>query len=578
MKAHITKVLRADSSRRGVQDVNDVDGYSEFTKRVCFGKQPRRSYAKAGSSLKRYALCSIFELMCLTKKIGINRMKTSNQDPQKFMIWLMLLIVFSFSACQVEKEINTNKYENYLSEVFARGQFNGNALILENGKIVFQGSFGISNIDPIDSLTLNSIFRLGSVSKQFTAMGIIKLKESGKLSYNQDIRDYLPDLPYEGITIRHLLNHVSGLPDYIDMMNMNWKTQLEIDDVERFISGNNDIIEMFAKIKPKIHFEPGDKWEYSNTGYMLLASIVSRVAGKPFELYLKEQIFEPTNMTHTSVYNYVPGNDPQMPLRVYGYRTELNGIDRVSTDIHYLNPVAGDGGIYSTLEDLLKWDRILYTEALISQDSRDEAFSPAILNNGDTTSYGFGWVIDKSPTGKKVVTHGGGWVGFGTYIYREIEENNCIIFLTNNSTRYFMSVIDPLKNILHSQPYELPEISISELIGKVVMNEGVDVAIDQYKKVKSDKPDEFDFSEDQLNNLGYQLLGLDQVDDAVEIFRLNLEEFTHSANVYDSYGDALLAKGDTIKALINFQKAFSIDSTFTAIKAKIIRLERNSRP
>ena len=500
-------------------------------------------------------------------------MRLYKLDPQKLTAGLVLLVMFLLTACQTEIEVKTNNYEDFLSQAYAKGQFNGNALILEDGEIVFQGSFGIGNIDPIDSLNLSSIFRLGSVSKQFTAMGIMKLKESGKLTYDQNIKDFIPELPYEGVTIRHLLNHVSGLPDYMDMMNKNWNTELEEINPDKFVSGNIDLIEMFAKVKPQIHFEPGEKWEYSNTGYVLLASIVSRASGMSFGQFLKEQIFKPAKMTSTSVYTYVPGNDPQMPLRVYGYRTALNGIDLVSTDIHYLNPVAGDGGIYSTLGDLLKWDRILYTEDLISKNTREEAFTPAILNNGDTTSYGFGWGIGKSLSGKKVVAHSGGWVGFITYIYREVEENNCIIILTNNSSRYFGTIIDPLKNILHDQPFEMPKMSISEAIGKVVINDGVDIAIGQYKKIKADKPDEYDFAENQLNRLGYQLIQLDRIDDAVKIFRLNQEEFSQSANTYDSFGDALLASGDTTNSLINFKKAFAMDSTLTATKEKLMRIE-----
>ncbi|MEP2669635.1 MAG: serine hydrolase [Cyclobacteriaceae bacterium] len=485
-----------------------------------------------------------------------------------------LLFSFMLSACQADKEVETNKYEVFLSQAHDRGQFNGNALILEDGEIVFQGSFGIGNIATLDSLQLNSVFRLGSVSKQFTAMGIMKLKERGQLSYDQDVQDFIPELPYEGVTLRHLLNHVSGLPDYMDMMDTYWKPELEIDDPNRFVSGNIDLIEMFAKVKPPIHFEPGEQWEYSNTGYVLLAEVVSRVSGMSFSQFLKEQIFDPAQMTSTSVYNYVPGNDPQMPLRVYGYATELNGIDRVATDIHYLNPVAGDGGIYSTLSDLLKWDRMLYTEDLIAQDLLEEAFTPAILNNGDTTSYGFGWAIDKSLSGKKVVDHSGGWVGFTTYIYREIEENNCIILLTNNSTRYFGAIIDPLKNILHDQPYEIPTLSIGEVIGKVVLNDGVDVALDEYKKLKSEMPDGYNFSESQLNLLGYQLIQMDRMDDAMKILRLNQEEFPQSANTYDSYGDALLASGDSTNALMNFKEALAMDSTFASAKEKIMRIEK----
>jgi CubicO group peptidase (beta-lactamase class C family) len=501
-------------------------------------------------------------------------MNLFNIDLQKHLVGILLLVSLVLSACQSNTEFDSNDFKDFLTRTNANGQFNGNALILKDGEIAFQGSFGIGNTDPIDSLTVNSIFRLGSVSKQFTAMGIIKLNESGHLTYDQDITAFIPELPYRGITIRHLLNHVSGLPDYMEMMDENWMTELETNDPEKFVSGNIDLIEMFAKVEPDIHFKPGEKWEYSNTGYVLLASIVSRASGIPFAQFLKEQIFEPAQMTNTSVYKFVIGSDPEMPMRVYGYRTELNGIDLVSTDVHYLNPVAGDGGVYSTLADLLKWDRILYTEELISQNMLEEAFTPAILNNGDTTNYGFGWFIGKSPSGKQVVEHSGGWVGFVTYIYREIEENNCIIVLTNNSSRYSGGIIKPLKNILHDQPYEMPKISISEAIGVVVSNDGIDAGVEQYKKLKSDNPEKYDFAENQLNSIGYQLIQLDRIDDAIEIFRLNNEEFPNSANTYDRLGDALLASGDTTESLLIFKEAYAMDSTLTLTKEKINMIER----
>lgn len=494
------------------------------------------------------------------------------------MTGIVFCVAFLISSCQVERDDVINKYEAFLSRAHSNGQFNGNALIFEDGKIAFQGSFGIGNIDPIDSLNLNSIFRLGSVSKQFTAMGIMKLKERGLLSYKQNVRDFIPELPYEGVTIRHLLNHVSGLPDYTRLMDENWKVDLKYDDPERFITGNIDIIKMLAEIKPAIHFKPGEKWEYSNTGYVLLASIVNRASGIPFEQFLKEQIFDPAKMTSTSVYNYIPSQDEQMPFRVYGFSVGLNGTDLISSDCHYLNSAQGDGGIYSTLEDLMKWDRILYTDKLISKDTRDEAFTPAILISGDTTNYGFGWGINKSPTGKKAVQHGGGWVGFRTYIYREIEENNCIIILTNNSSRYLSSVLELLKNILHNQSYEFPKLAISEAIGKVIINEGAEEALVHFNKLKSNNPDEYDFAENQLNRLGYQLLQLDRIEDALAIFRLNQEQYPQSANTYDSFGDALLASGDTANSLINFKKAFAMDSTFIATKEKIKDIEGETMP
>lgn len=503
-------------------------------------------------------------------------MKIHKLNRHNFSFGIALIIVLFLAACKTEKDKIPNAYEDFFSKVYSQGQFNGNVLILENGNIAFQGYYGISNIDPIDSMHLNSIFRLGSVSKQFTAMGIMILKESGILSYDQNIRDFIPELPYEGVTVRHLLNHVSGLPDYTRLMDENWKADLNYDDPDRFISGNIDIINMLAEKKPDIRFYPGEKWEYSNTGYVLLASIVQRASGLPFEQFLKKQIFDPVKMTNTSVYNYVPGKDERMPFRVYGYNVALNGSDLISNDCHYLNPAQGDGGIYSTLGDLMKWDRILYKDELISQDTREEAFTPAILNNRDTTNYGFGWSIGKSLTGKKTVQHGGGWVGFRTYIFREIEENNCIIILTNHSSRYIPGILGELKNILHNRAYSIPPLKIGEIIGQIVMNQGVENAIDQYKKLKSENPEKYEFGENELNALGYQLIELDRIDEAIKIFLLNKEEYPQSANTYDSLGDAFLANGDTTNALINFKNALAIDSTFTTSKEKIENIESGS--
>lgn len=487
--------------------------------------------------------------------------------------FIFLLVVANFlMGCLSQKKPIPNKYEDFLTTVYERGQLNGNVLILENGAIAYKGSFGVGNIDPIDSLKLDSKFRLASVSKQFTAMGIMILKEKGKLSYDQDLRDFIPELPYEGITIRHLLHHVSGLPDYERLMNEHWKGELKFNDPERFVSGNNDVIEMLAEKRPEIVFNPKDKFEYSNTGYLLLASIIERVSGISFGQFLKDHVFDPVEMTNTSVYNYVPGYDRNTPLRVYGYRTALNGKDQISNDVHYINPVQGDGGIYSTLGDLLKWDRILYTDELVSKATLEEAFSPIVLNNGKPTNYGFGWFINTSLSNKKTVEHSGGWVGFRTYFYREIEENNCIIILTNNSTNYMRSILKPIKQILHDKPYTLPQINIDEVIGKVVVDQGIEVAITAYKEMKSEKPHYYNFDEYLLNNLGRQLTQINRNEEAIKIIQLNVEEFPESPWAYQYLGYAFLSNKDTTNAIENFKNALSIDSTMTGSKNEIEKI------
>ena len=361
---------------------------------------------------------------------------------------VMLTLFLMFASCVPESE-KLSKLDKYLTKKYEKGQLNGNVLISKKGKILYQKSFGISKIDPIDSLEPNSVFRLASVSKQFTAMGVMILKEQGKLTYGQNIKDFIPGLPYDGITIRHLLNHTSGLPDYIDFMEKNWKPQYAVYDRRRFIAGNGDIIHMLMTKKPEVDFAPGEKWKYCNTGYMLLATIIARASGISYERYLEEQIFEPAGMRNTIVYKYFPGRDPKMPLRVYGYLTERESSERYTMDCHFLNRARGDGGIYSTAGDLLKWDQVLYTEKLVSNEILEEAFTAGKLNDGSLTNYGFGWFLEESPKSGKVVEHKGGWCGFRTCIYREIEKNNCIIILTNNSGDYLPQVLSKLQRFVH---------------------------------------------------------------------------------------------------------------------------------
>jgi CubicO group peptidase (beta-lactamase class C family) len=488
--------------------------------------------------------------------------------------FLFLLLPFS---CQAQENADAATYRQFLSEACARGQFNGAALVFDRGQVVYQGAFGIRSIDPLDSLDLDSQFRLASVSKQFTAMAIMMLKESGKLRYDQDIRDFIPELPYTGITIRQLLHHVSGLPDYEPLMDQNWKTDLRYDDPARYTDGNPEVIRMLAAKKPPVLFAPGEHWKYSNTGYNLLGTIVARASGMSFAAYAQQHIFGPAGMSHTVLYDYVIGPDPKMPDRVYGFQTDWNGTDRFPADSHYLNHGMGEDGVYSTVGDLLKWDRVLYTDKLVSKATLEEAFTPAVLNNGDTTDYGFGWFIQRSPTGKRMVTHSGGWLAFSTYIVREIEEDKCLVVLMNNSSTCFWPMVEAMTNILYHRPYALPPLSIREVLGKEVAENGVGQAIADYHRIKTERPQDFRVEEQELNVLGYQLLWADRVEDAAAILKLAVEEYPNSANVYDSYGDALVAKGDTANALANFRKAFAMDATMTATKEKVEGIEAGMR-
>ena len=217
-----------------------------------------------------------------------------------FLIGIIFLFC-SFSTLAMKSEITLTpeqeqkaaKIDSLLKFYHEQGIFNGTVLVAEAGKVIYQKGFGYANMDTKERLTPKSVFRLASVSKQFTAMCIMKLKEQGKLNYDDDLQKYLPELKYyEGVTIRHLLWHTSGIQDYMDFMPKYFPSDEYL---------NDDVIKIMAKHHPKREFEPGERFEYSNTGYVLLASIVERVSGVSFVEFIKQNIFDRIGMSSTTI-------------------------------------------------------------------------------------------------------------------------------------------------------------------------------------------------------------------------------------------------------------------------------------
>ena len=366
---------------------------------------------------------------------------------------LVSLIFISFSSCNQNVSSLTcsqaNKYSEFISCMKSKGLSTGNILVYEKGEIVFQSSNGLRTIDPIDSLTLNSQFRLASVSKQFTSVAVMKLKQEGKLDYDQKVSSILNDFPHDNITIKHLLQHTSGIADYIKIINQNYVPQ---NSTKRNILGNNEILDIFYNSNPKLKFQPGEKYEYSNTGYLVLASIVEEVSKQHFREFLKENIFDPLNMNNTLLYSYKEGYDSDIPNRVFGYSLNEEKDGYELNDYHIVNDVRGDGGIYSTINDLFKWNMALLDYKVVPKKLLDEAWRVGTLNNGEDFGYGYGWVIGDSSKPKSVF-HSGGWVGFVTYLYNEIDTKSGYVILTNDSSRVLVDIINSINSIRETGKY-----------------------------------------------------------------------------------------------------------------------------
>ena len=309
--------------------------------------------------------------------------------------------------------------DRLLGTLDEKGKFNGVVLVSEHSKVIYKKGFGYADYEEKKPNRVESCFRLGSVTKQFTAMAIMILSDRGKLSYEDDIRKYLPTLPYKGVTIRHLLVHTSGLPDYMVLFKDKW-------DKEK-LAYKEDVLRLLAEYHPPVDFAPGEKWEYSNTGYSLLACIVEKASGETFEEFMQKNIFEPLEMQNTVL--ATGQKDQPIKNRVYGYNSKFE-----NTDYHYLNGILGDGGIYSTVDDVFKWDQGLYNAGLVRKSTMAEALTPYKLNDGSTTGdYGFGWRLYRRDK-RDVIEHGGSWAGFRNLIRRDLKNRNAIIILSNNDS------------------------------------------------------------------------------------------------------------------------------------------------
>lgn len=352
-------------------------------------------------------------------------------------------VLLLFVSCQPnEPSGNAALSEKLDSILHTVPDFSGVVLVADDGSVVYHQAFGYRNFAEKNPLANTDIFELASVSKQFTAMVIMMLKEEGKLDYDDLIEKYIPGLPYPGVTIRHLLNHTSGLPDYQEVMDQYWdKSQ---------VAGNDDNIAYLIKYHPAAHFSPGEKYEYSNTGYMLLATIAEKASGKDFIEFSRERIFNPLGMSKTDI--RTKEEKLTLPDMAWGHLYVAEKEAYIHADSFpafnyslWLGNRKGPGRVSSSAPDLLRWDQALYTETLIKNENLQEAFAPATLNDGTRSSYGFGWRIESGPgTGKKIF-HAGDNPGYKTIIIRYIDLHKTIIILCNNAHERFSEIVEKIE-------------------------------------------------------------------------------------------------------------------------------------
>jgi CubicO group peptidase (beta-lactamase class C family) len=315
-------------------------------------------------------------------------------------------------------------------------------LVKKDGRVLFERGYGVKELRTGSRIDAKTNFRLASVTKQFTAMAVMLLVRDKKLRYETTIGEILPEFPEYGkkITVRQLLNHTSGLPDYEDLMEGVEKAKGKIWSSEKQIQ-DAEVLALLEK-ETKGKFEPGTKWEYSNSGYVLLGMIVPKVSGKPYGNFLRERIFAPLKMADTVVFQKGTNS---VPNRAYGHTKDVNGFK--VTDQSSTSATLGDGGIYSSVDDLSKWDDALRNHTLLSEDEMKPALEPAKFGgagnavlpddapaalHGAPVEYGFGWFLDPYQ-GHARMWHYGDTIGFKTAIQRFTKDGLTVIILCNRT-------------------------------------------------------------------------------------------------------------------------------------------------
>ncbi len=349
---------------------------------------------------------------------------------------------------------------------YEKGGSNGAWLYAEKGEIVSKGVVGFRDPAGTVPLTEDTIFQLASVSKQFTATAVMLAVRQGLLALDDKITKFFPELTaYEGVTVRHLLSHTGGVPDYFD--DEDWF--IDLWKKENRVPGNDEILNFLCETKLKPYFAPGEKLEYSNTGYNLLALLVERRSGVPYEAFLQKNIFEPADMKDTRCCHI---RRDGVPFEKYAQATVMENGRWVADvdseeyrDVIAFDGLNGDDYVYTTLLDMLKWDRALREEKVLTKEEQALMYTPAKLNSGEDAvydeeeglGYGFGWGIGHEDNFGLVVSHSGGMPGVLTWFERFIDADRVLVLLGNRDytdVRAFLSYLAGMEAVARDKEPE----------------------------------------------------------------------------------------------------------------------------
>jgi CubicO group peptidase (beta-lactamase class C family) len=457
------------------------------------------------------------------------------------------IFLFLLTACMsmtLHAQDVYQKIDETLKALHKAHVFNGAVLVAKGDILSFEQGYGNAVMEWDIPVTGETRFRIGSVTKQFTAAIILLLMEQGKMDLQQKLRTYIPEYPSaqaDRVTIHQLLSHTSGVPSYTSIPGfMQRNTRMPYPPDSMFA--------VFADMP--LDFEPGSKWQYSNSGYFILGSVIEHVTGEPYDEVLRDFLLQALGLNQSG-YEH---NGDVIPQFAGGYVRVPGGFQRAAW-LDSSVPYAA-GMMYSTVEDLYRWTRKLHRGEVFHDGETFEMMTTPYMQN-----YGYGLKIISQKAGDKdvrIVQHGGGIFGFSAALWYLPEEEYTIVVLDNTEGRADL-VANAVFRLLHGLPVEMPAASIAEEMQRVFESDGIDAAVERYATLKANESAKWNFSENELNNLGYLYLHGGKTDNALRVFKMNIEAYPKSSNPYDSYGEALLKAGRKDEAIAMYQKAVEIN-------------------
>jgi CubicO group peptidase (beta-lactamase class C family) len=464
---------------------------------------------------------------------------------------LLVVLVFTIGNIifgQTASAKTTARVTAYLNKLETVG-FNGSVLVEMGGKKVLSKGYGFRNASQKLKNTPETIFDIGSITKQFTAAAILKLEMKGKLSTNDSIAKYFDNVPADktGITIHQLLRHISGFPSVVG------------GDYDKI--SESDFIQ--KAMQAPLRFESGARFSYSNVGYSLLAIIIEKVSGQKYEQFLYENLWHPASMEMTGYSR--PAFDSN--LIAIGYREDVEwgrpNEKAWAGDAPYWH-LKGNGGILSTTEDMYKWHRALISDSVLSKEAKQKFYRPQFRPGEDENPYyAYGWDILKTPRNTIVTRHNGTNRVFYADFHRFIDEGVAIVMLSNKANQDFGPTVSTISKIIFDPAFK-PVIpfpdnqenrAFTDSIIDIAQKNGALAGIEAFKRRKKG----LNLLERRINDKGYDLLGDSKNNEAVEVFRLVVLAFPTSANAFDSLGEAYMESGNKELAIENYKKSLALD-------------------